>query len=82
MRNLQEIKQELFNDFITIRHRKKFKPNDIELIEKFIRETEKLTPEDRQMKLNRLWIDNHNKPKNWLFIHEFIQFILSRQFRS
>ncbi len=82
MKNLHEIKEELFNDFITIKHRKILKGKDIEIIEKFITDSEKLTPDERQLQLNKLWIDNQNKPKNWLYIHEFIQFILSRHYRT
>lgn len=79
---MKAIYLELRNDFIVKKHVSLFKKQDWELIEKFIFENEKTTTSERQLKINRLFIDMPAKPKNWLYIVEFLSFFNSRLERS
>jgi len=77
-----DIYKEIKKESITSLHRRKFTHRDWELIINFLTDTTNLDPNDRQTMINRLFLDHPDKPKNWLLILEFLQFINSRDYRE
>jgi hypothetical protein len=79
--DIKEIKKQLTTDPISTIHMRDLKKSDMEFIDQFLDRTSHHDPNDRQLLINRLFMDNPNKPKNWLLIMEFLQFINSRHYR-
>lgn len=79
--DLLKIYDDLMNDFITRTHRKKMREQDLIFIRDFLEDTAKLNADERQLLINRLYLDQPSKPKHWAYIQEFIQFINSRAHR-
>jgi len=51
---------------------KKLSSSDIKFIESFIEANKDLPRDEFEIKANRLFIDNPNKPKNWVALIEFL----------
>lgn len=79
--DLHSIFNDLMNDYITKTHRKKLKEQDLIIIRDFLDATKNLDSNARQLLINRLFIDQPDKPKHWAYINEFLQFINSRAYR-
>lgn len=61
----------------------RLRPIDLDFIEAFLAETENDDPNERQLKINRIYIDQHgNKTRNWREILEILQTINSREYRA
>lgn len=50
----------------------KLSNTSIELAEDFLRINESLNKDDFEFKVNRLFLDNSNKPKEWVVITELL----------
>lgn len=61
------------------RNFKKLKKDEMELSLKFIEENSHLDRNDFEYKLNRLFMDNRNPPKNWKIILELLSMTNSKR---
>ena len=50
----------------------KLKEKDLGIIRSFLIDNEKLSNSDFEFKLNRFFLNNDDKPKNWKYILEFL----------
>ncbi len=71
---------EMINQPYCAIHRKKLKKSDFDLILNFIARTLNDDPNERMLKINRLFIDQPDKPKNWLYISELLTMMNSREY--
>lgn len=67
-----EIFNELKNHAWLGKQYKKLTKNDIKLATVFIKEKNHLSKNDFELAVNRMFLDNSNKPKNWKIISELL----------
>jgi len=74
--------QEAMAQAYAAKHRKILKTQDLDFINSFLTLTEHNDPHTRILKINRIFIDQPDKPKNWAYIAEAMTWANSRQLRE
>lgn len=77
-RSIQIYEAMIQSSYFAIKNNAKLKPNERELIKAFLEHNDKLSIAEREMKANRLFIDQPDKPRNWTLILEMLSWTNSR----